>query len=57
MTALAIAKVLTLQKTRGHLRQCQDLVLAVPQGVKGAGNRELFHLNDAQLSALMASMS
>jgi len=29
----------------------------VAQKVKGAGNRELFHLNDAQLSALMVSMS
>ena len=29
----------------------------VAQQVKGAGNRELFHLNDAELAALMASMS
>ena len=29
----------------------------VAQKVSGAGNRELFHLNDAQLEALMAAMS
>ena len=29
----------------------------VAQKVRGAGNRELFHLNDAQLEALMAAMS